>query len=124
ALLGGDEARPGRQRQRERRALALPGLDPALAVVVGGDVADDGEPEPGAAGLPAAGPVDPVEALEDALEVAGGDAGAVVAHGDLDRSAGEPRRDLDRRAGVAVLRGVVQQVVEGRHELAAVADDR
>ena len=52
--------------------------------MVRGDVADDGQAEPGAAGVAAAGAVDPVEALEDALEVAAGDADAVVAHGDVD----------------------------------------
>ena len=64
-----------------------------VAVVVAGDVADDGQAETGAAGLPAAGPVDPVEALEDPLEVAGRDADALVAHRDLDvRPARDPRR--------------------------------
>ena len=48
------------------------GLDPHLAAVVAGDVAHDREAQAGAAGLAAAGPVDPVEALEDALEVARG----------------------------------------------------
>ena len=55
----------------KRGALALAGLDRDLAVVVAGDVADDGQAEAGAAGVAAAGPVDPVEALEDPLEVAG-----------------------------------------------------
>ena len=68
-----------RQPQRERGALALARRHPHLAAVVGGDVAHDRQPETGAAGLAAAGPVDPVEALEDPLEVAGRDADAVVA---------------------------------------------
>ena len=62
----------------ERGALALAGAHGDLAAVVGGDVADDGQAEPGAAGVAAAGPVDPVEALEDAVEVAGRDADALV----------------------------------------------
>ena len=44
------------------------------ALVVAGHVADDRETEAGATGRAAAPVVDPVEALEDALEVAGGDA--------------------------------------------------
>ena len=51
-----------------------------LSAVVGHHVAHDGEPEPGAAGLAAPGLVDPVEALEDAVQVAAGDADAVVVH--------------------------------------------
>ena len=54
-------------------------LDRHRAAVVGGDVAHDGQAEAGAAGLAAAGPVDAVEALEDAVEVGGRDADAVVA---------------------------------------------
>ena len=70
-------------REPERRALALARLDGDVAAVRLGDVADDREPEPGAAGAAAAGLVDAVEALEDPLEVARRDPDAVVA--DLDR---------------------------------------
>src|SRR5260370_17215844 len=48
----------------------------------------DGQTEASAAGLPGAGFVDAVEALEDATEVFGGDAGAKVADTALDRAAG------------------------------------
>ena len=71
------------QPQPEGRAVALLRLHGDLAVVVAGHVADDGQAEAGAAGAPAAGPVDPVEALEDPLEVAGGDAHALVDDGQL-----------------------------------------
>ena len=81
-----------------------------LAVVVRDHVADDGEAEAGAAGLAAAGLVDPVEALEDPLEVAGRDADAVVGDGDLDLVALGGGLDLDRAAGVGVLHRVVEQV--------------
>ena len=60
------------------------GLDAHLAAVVAGDVADDGQAEAGAAGLAAAGPVDPVEALEDPLEVATGMPMPWSATGELD----------------------------------------
>ena len=45
-----------------------------LATVVAGDVTDDREAEPGAAGRPRPCPVDPVEPLEDAVEVTSGNA--------------------------------------------------
>ena len=64
------------------------------------DVAHDREPEPGAAGVAAARPVDAVEALEDAFEVARRDPDAVVAHDERDAVAVEPRADLDRLAAV------------------------
>jgi hypothetical protein len=68
-LVGHDEA--------EGRALAEAGVDPHLALVVRGDVADDGQAEPGASGGRLRALVDPVEPLEDPLEVGLGDADAV-----------------------------------------------
>ena len=65
-------------RSGEGRALALARVDLDPALVVAGDVADDREAEPGAAGRPAPAVVDPVEALEDPLEVAGRDADPLV----------------------------------------------
>ena len=61
-----------RQGQRERRALALDGPDPHVAAVGGGDVLDDRQAQPGAAGGAVPGRVDPVEALEDPVDLAGG----------------------------------------------------
>jgi len=55
-------------------------------------VTRDGETKAGAAGLPGAGLVDPVEALEDAIEVLGGNAGAEVANAELDGAAGQRSR--------------------------------
>ena len=67
------------------------------------------EPEAGAAGVAAAGPVDAVEALEDPLEVACRDPDAVVAHRDRDRSPST----LARRARPCSPRlGVLDRVVE------------
>ena len=79
-------------------------------------------PEPGAAGLAAAGPVDPVEALEDAVEVAGRDADAVVGDHAARPIGRRVRPHLDGRAGVGVLHAVLEEVGQRRHELAAVAE--
>jgi hypothetical protein len=49
-----------------------------LTAVIAGDVAHDGQPETCASGVTAAPAVDAVEALEDALVVAGRDANAAV----------------------------------------------
>ena len=57
--------------------------------MVRGDVADDREPEPRAAGVAAAGLVDPVEALEDAVDVASGNPDPLVGDHDLDRRLGD-----------------------------------
>ena len=51
-------------------------------------VTRDGEAEAGAAGLPGAGLVDPVEAFEDATEVLGGNPWAKVADAELNGAAG------------------------------------
>ena len=76
------------------------GLDSDLADVVRGDVADDREAEPCAAGLSAAGTVDSVEPLEDALEVALGDADALVRDREVDRASVRRSRHRDDRAFV------------------------
>ena len=87
-----------------------------------GDVTDDGEAEAGTTGVAAAGPIDAIEPLEDAIEVAGGDADAPI--GDVDRDAvvapdgGHPHL----AAGLAVLDGVVDEVADGRDQLASVAE--
>src|SRR5690606_37167580 len=87
-LVVDDRHRPvaARQHQAEGGALALAALHHDLAPMVGGHVAHDGQAQPRAARVAAAGPVDPVEALEDALEVAAGDADALVRHDQVDRS--------------------------------------
>src|SRR5690606_1634002 len=72
-----------REPEHERAPLSLDRRHDDLAVVVRGDVANDRQAEPGAAGRSAAGSVDPVEALEDAVEVALRDAHPLVADGDL-----------------------------------------
>ena len=65
------------------------------AAVVGRDVLDDGQPEPGAAGGARSGRVDPVEALEDPVQVRLGDADALIGSATDDR-----RRTRGRRASL------------------------
>src|SRR5207245_2606453 len=86
-----------------------------------GDVADDRQPEPGTTRLPAAGPVHTVEALEDALEVTGGNSDAVVLDGHVHRPAVGAAAAVDGGVIVGGLTGVVEQVVDRGDELAAVA---
>ena len=107
--------------QRERRALTFTRLDRDVAAVRLGDVADDRETETGTAGVAAARPVDPVEALEDAFEVARRDPDPVVAHGEHEPVADDVGTDLDRLVRARVLDRVVEQVHERAAHLAAVA---
>src|SRR5688500_6717897 len=81
-----------------------------------GDVAHDGQSEPCAAGLAAPGLIDAVEALEDPLEVPGGDPDAPVGHRD-DRVIPTADLDGDGRVAVGVLDRVLQQVGDGGNEL-------
>ena len=101
-------------------ALAGVDLDPTL--VVAGHVADDGQTEPGAAGVAAAAVVDPVEALEDPVEVAGRDADADVGHRQADLAVGRCARDLHGGVLVGEGHGVLEQAVDGRDQLAPVAE--
>src|SRR4029450_6775945 len=87
-----------RQRQPERRALALRRFHRHLTAVDLRDVPHDRETEPGAARRAAARLVDAIEALEDALEIARRDPDAVVAHADDDAVRDSIRVDLDRAA--------------------------
>ena len=57
----------------------------------------DGQPQPGTAGVPGPGVVQPGEPLEDPLPVLLGHAGAVVAHRSATSSPDHVRRQLDRR---------------------------
>src|SRR5947208_6668167 len=104
----------GRQRQPqgERRPLALPRLHRHPAAVVVDHMAHDRKAETGAAGVPGPGPIDPVETFEDAIEVAGRDADAVIAHGQVHPTGFGVAfdADLDGRALVAVLHRVLDQV--------------
>src|SRR5271154_6214658 len=95
-------------------ALAGGAGGPDAAAVLGDDAAADGEAEAGAAHGAGVGGVDLVEALEDALELVGGDAAALIA--DLDfglvgvDAAGA---EVDLGAGRGELDGVGDEVGEG-----------
>ena len=75
----------------------------------GGHVLDDGQAQPGPAGRARAGGVDPVETLEDPLQVTLGDAYPLVRDGDLDHLPGGPAgghrggREAEGGAGVSPL---------------------
>src|SRR6187401_386656 len=88
--------------------------------MVGGDVAHDRQPEPGAARVTAPGLVDAVEPLEDPVDVAGGDADALVGDHDLDPTLGDARAHLDHTTVLAVLHRILHEVADRRHELALV----
>ena len=64
----------GREAGREAAATARFAVDQQIALVAAQHMLDDGQPQPGAAGLPRAAPVHPVEALGEARDVVGGDA--------------------------------------------------
>src|SRR5947208_1512342 len=58
-----------------------------------------------------------VERLEDALLLAGGDAGATVGYGEHQRGTVAVHRQLDRRGGRCVVRGVAQQIAQDPERL-------
>src|SRR5215472_8960037 len=68
----------GGQVEVEDRSFALHRRDANGAPVVGRNVSDDRQPETGSARGPGAGPVDPVEPLEDSLQIAGRNTDSLV----------------------------------------------
>src|ERR1039458_10722476 len=70
--------------EMEGGALAQLAFDPGLSAVGLNNMFDNGQPQAGAAAFPGAGAVHAVEPLKDAADGVGGDARAVVGHGDLD----------------------------------------
>jgi hypothetical protein len=87
------------------------------------DVLDDAEPQTRAAGVPAAGRVDPEEALEHPAELLLRNPHALVGHGDLDDAVGVAHPDADVGPRGRVLDGVGDEVVQGRREELLVAVD-
>src|SRR5205085_5432068 len=91
------------------------------------DVLDDGEPQTGAALLPARRHADPIEPLGEAGQMLWSDAGPVIRHrGDeagRAPAAGRLARDcnIDAPTRLAVLDGVLHQVLEHLDDLVAVA---
>src|SRR5262245_58380495 len=99
AMLGGPRgAGLGRQGEVDLGALAGRGGEPQAAAVQLDDLLADGQPQAGAR-VAVAG-VGAVEGLQDALEVLGGDADAVVAHDDVPQVEVALDADVDvRRVG-------------------------
>src|SRR4051812_3256608 len=101
-----------RDSKREYGSLAFPRYHAHPSLVIVGHVPDDCQAESGTTSVACAGPVDPVKALEDAVEVAGGNADAVVNHVKLHPLGVAPHGDLHLRAAVRVLHGVLEEVVD------------
>src|SRR5262249_31590082 len=116
----GDRPGPSGHAEREGRPGPFTRRHGPPAAMVGGDVAHDREPEAGTPCLAAARPVDPVEPLEDAIEVTRRDADPVIAHVDVDPRSVGARRHLDDRTGVGVLHAVLAEVGHRRHQLAPI----
>ena len=85
---------------------------------------DDGEPEPGAAGVAGPRDVHPIEPLEDPGQVRIRDARAAVADGDADDAVLANGAELDGAVGGGVVDGVLDEVADGVVELERVRQDR
>ena len=89
-----------------------------------GDRGDDREPEPDAAARARARLVGAVEALEDALGVLRGEAGAGVLDLDHGGAVSRSSRTRHRRLGRSVRAHVAEQVVDDLAQAVAVAEHR
>src|ERR1043166_3390594 len=115
--------RRGRDLEAERAPLPHAALHPHRAVVERHRVLHNREPEPGAALLARARLVDPVEALEHAREVGGGDAGPGVAHL-APRAPVALAHGHGDLAALGVLDRVVEEVREHLHQAHAIGEHR
>ncbi len=84
---------------------------------------DHGESEPGAARGPVPGGIDPVEPLEDPVQLVGRDADATVGHADVHGGLVRARRDHDRGSLGGVGDRVGHEVAHRDGDLLAVAED-
>lgn len=108
----------------EGGALAEGAGGPDAASVLVDDGAADGEAEAGAAHGAGVGGVDLVEALEDAFELVGGDAAALVADLDLGLvGVGAAGAEVDLGAGWGELDRVRDEVGEGLQDAVGVGPD-
>lgn len=114
-----------RETQGEGGALSLSAPHRDLPAVRGGHVLDDGEAETGPAGGARARRVHTVEPLEDAVPVPFRYPDALVGHRDLDQvaagSGDTAPGDPDAGACRGVVDGVLDEVAQGRRELAAIS---
>jgi len=95
-----------------------------VAAVGGGDRADDGQAETGAAGGAGAVGLEAAEGLEQGVDLGGGDRGAGVGDPDHGLGAGAAGVDLDPAAGLVVADGVLDQVGDQPLQQGAVAGHR
>jgi hypothetical protein len=97
-------------------------MDAELAALLGGEALRDREAEPGAAELLRVRQLD--ELVEDAGDIVGLDALALIGHRDLD-VIGRPQKRFDQdRLAASELDGVRQQVQQDLSHATRVADDR
>src|SRR5689334_8957917 len=90
-------------------------LDPASMLL--GDMLDDREPEPGAAGVPRASSIHPIEPLEDARQVSARDPNARVRDREDGVRVGALDANLDPSAGSCEPDRIVQQVAREKAEV-------
>src|SRR5947207_3406971 len=102
----------------EGRAAAELALHGDAAAVVLSDVADDREAEAGAAGVSRTSAVDPVEALEDPREVAGGNADPGVRYLHPRLAGGRADAHANGATGVRRADRVVDEVPDEQGEIA------
>src|SRR6476661_4960530 len=106
------------QHHGEGRAFARSRGDGEFALMPIQDVLNDGEAETGAPLFAARGDIDPVEALGQARQMLGQDAGPLVDHGNgvaagLAAERGDMLRlDTHLAAPIAIFEGVLHQVLE------------
>ena len=114
------------QAKGERRTFTFKGLDGHIAAMVHGDMADNGQSEPGTPRIAGPRPVDTVETLEDPLAITARNTDALVGDGDPDSMRRFVRAGAhhDREPLVAVLDRVLEEVVDGRHQLGPFPDHR
>src|SRR5829696_5278201 len=122
ATCGGWRARPERELEQEGGALAQLGFGPDAAAMALDDMASDGKAEPGAAPSDT-GPVDLVEALEDARAVRLRDPHPVVGHRREGIVPVAPHRYPDLATFGTELHRVVDQVDEHLPQPGLVAAD-
>src|SRR5215207_6440640 len=111
-----------RQQQLEDAAGAWCALHGYRAAVRLLDRLHDRQPEAHPTLVAAAGPVEPGEAVEDALEPLGWHAGTRVGHHDRHLVAPPPDAEADLVARAGVLDRVLDQRVKGKPEAVRVAD--
>src|SRR5205807_335002 len=110
-----------RQSHRKRAAPSGLALYPQRASVLPHDELDDTQPQAAPAGLAGQPPVHLVEAAEDPLLLARGDADAVIFYREHHRGVALKRAEGDLLFARRVLVGVVEQVEQDAHERLAVA---